>query len=77
MFLHLSVIWFGGGGKCTPPGIHTHPRPVADTHTLADTPRQTPRTRQTATAADGAHPTGMHSCFSLQTKVGINLVTHL
>ena len=30
-----------------------------------DTPGQTPRRHphQTATAADGTHPTGMHSCF--------------
>ena len=32
------------------------------TPSWADTPWQTPR-QQTATAADGTHPTGMHSCF--------------
>ena len=41
-----------------PPGKHTHP------------PRSTPRgkhtpPRETADAADGTHPTGMHSCFSI------------
>ena len=41
MLLHLSVILFTGGGRCTPP--------------WADTP-------ETATAADGTHPTGMPSC---------------
>ena len=50
-----------GGGVHTPPGQTSHPR--------ADTPPgQTPQTRQTppqqmATAADGTHPTGMHSCL--------------
>ena len=29
--------------------------------------RQTPPSQQTATAADGTHPTGMHSCL----KIGI------
>ena len=45
---------FCPGGRCTPPGqtpSWTHP----PTHTHSDTP-------QTATAADGMHPTGMHSC---------------
>ena len=32
----------------------------ADTHTPGQTPPG-----QTATAADGTHPTGMHSCWSL------------
>ena len=27
-------------------------------------PRQIPPPQQTATAADGTHPTGMHSCFN-------------
>ena len=31
--------------------------------------RQT-RPQQTATAADGRHPTGMHSCYCPQTKFG-------
>ena len=33
----------------------------ADTHLQADTP-QVDTPQQTATAADGTHPTGMHSC---------------
>ena len=36
-------------------------------HPLADTPRQTPPPpgRHTATAADGTHPTEMHSCLPI------------
>ena len=43
-------------------GVHS---PWADTPPRADTPllgRHPPR--QTATAADGTYPTGMHSCLS-------------
>ena len=55
MFLHLSVILFTGGAEPPPPGKE------------ADTPRTRgrhppPRPGEKATAADGTHPTGMHSC---------------
>ena len=51
MFLHVSVILFTlGSGRQTPPPADKHPR-------QADTPSP-----WTATAADGTHPTGMHSC---------------
>ena len=53
MFLHLSVILSTRGRGCladTPSGQTPPP-------SRADTPRQT------ATAADGTHPTGMHSCY--------------
>ena len=53
MFLHLSVILFKGGGAHTLLGRH----PPGQTHTLGDTPPP-----ETATAAKGTHPTGMHSC---------------
>ena len=50
--LHLSVILFhGGGGGCLPQCM------------LRSTPGQTPSPPQTVTAADGTHPTGIHSCF--------------
>ena len=51
MFLHLSVILSTGGGLSAPvhAGIHT---PLG---------RHPPE--QTATAADGTHPTGMYSCL--------------
>ena len=45
-FLHLSVILFTGGGVPYPPGRH----PLGRHH------------QETATAADGTHPTGMLSC---------------
>ena len=67
MFLHLSVILFTGGRGCLadthPLGRHTPPgrHPQSDTAPWADTPPR--QTRQTATAADGTHPTGMHSCL--------------
>ena len=56
MFLHLSVILFTGGGVClsacwdAPPREQTPPPPW----------EQIPP-EQTATVADGTHPTGMHS----------------
>ena len=54
----------------TPPGRHT---PQVET-LLADTPLK-PDTPPadiplTATAADGTHPTGMHSCFLIYLKIG-------
>ena len=53
-----------------PLGRHPHPRatPPGQTPTLnrhtpwTDSPRQMPPPQQMATAADGTHPTGMHSC---------------
>ena len=61
----------------TPPGMQTHPTcrqtqppqwqadtPPAGRHPPGQTaPEQTPP--EMATAADGTHPTGMHSCFYL------------
>ena len=61
--------------ETTPPQEQTPPSPRADTPPEADTPlEQTPPRsrhppgvdtppRDTATAADGTHPTGMHSCW--------------
>ena len=73
MFSQVSVC--PQGGRCTPLW-QTDPSwksdtPWADTPWQADTPlagrppwagRHPPQ--QTATAADGTHPTGMHSCLS-------------
>ena len=67
MFLHRSVILSTGGVsqhalRQTPPGRHparqTHP---GQAHTP---PGQTPPPQETATAADGTHRTGMHSCLT-------------
>ena len=82
MFLHLSVSHsvHRGGSASVHTGIppHTHPRsrhpPGADTPPPPRT-RHPPQSRlplpgaETATAADGTHPTGMHSCC--------NLVSHI
>ena len=60
-FLHLSVSNFvhSGGGVGVGVGVVSRPRPVGciPACTEADT------LQQTATAADGTHPTGMHSCW--------------
>ena len=58
MFLHLSVILFTGkGGVCqTPPGR----QPPRQTPPQGDIPPQ-----EMATAMDGTHPTGMHSCYEV------------
>ena len=64
MFLHVSVILTTGGGVWQAGTSHPHPR--ADTRPWAGTPspgRQTPPPG-TATATDGKHPTGMHSCYT-------------
>ena len=61
----LSVQWEGcpgpgqrgsAYGGCPGPG----PRGGVSQHALRQTPLQ-----QTATAADGTHPTGMHSCYQI------------
>ena len=58
MFLHVSdshsVPVHAGIQQ---PRADTSPPPWADTPLLPHPPQQT------ATAADGMHPTGMHSCF--------------
>ena len=57
MFLHLSVILSTGGG------VSQHA--LGQTPPWADTPhRADTNTPPTTTAADGTHPTGMHSRFS-------------
>ena len=74
MFSHLSVCQWGGLPKCMlgylpvsrhPPQEQTPPweqtTPGADTSPGSRQPPQ-----QTATAADGTHPTGMHSCSDLK-----------
>ena len=57
----------------TPPGSHPPPRQTPTSPGRHPPPRQTPPGRhplgrhpppqQTATAVDGTHPTGMHSCY--------------
>ena len=70
MFSQASVILFTGGVY---PSMHWGRHPVADAplgrHPQADTPLQTPLT---ATAADGMHPTGMHSCLFNTNMNGTN-----
>ena len=59
MFLHLSLILFTGGVHSpgqTPPQADTPPPP-------ADTPPGRRPPPGMTTAADGTHPTGMHSCL--------------
>ena len=76
MLLHLSVILFTGGGCLGPgprgrlegcpgefggsawAGVQAQARGGVSQHAL----RQTPPNQQTATASDGTHLTGMHSC---------------
>ena len=57
MSVHRGVP--GPGGLSAPGGVVPGPRGVGvPACTEAD-----PAPRETATAADGTHPTGMHSCF--------------
>ena len=74
----LSACWDTGPWEQTPPQADTPPG--ADTPRSwhphrADTPREhTPPPRETATAADGTHPTGMHSCFCSASAFSSNLL---
>ena len=72
MFLHLSVILSTGGMSASVhAGIHTHTpgQTPPDRHTPAqcywDTQCPVHAGIDMATAADGMHPTGMHSCLLL------------
>ena len=50
----------------TPPWVDTPPQTPPRQTPWVNTPGQTPDPPpETATAADGTHPTGMHSCYSL------------
>ena len=55
-------MYTGGGAVCA---CWDTPTPLGQTPPRQDThlPGQTPPPQQTATAADGTHPTGMHSCY--------------
>ena len=61
MFSQVSVIQLRGEvytpGQTPPPGRHRSPPP-------GQTPPQ-----QTATATDGTHPTGMHSCLAIDLPI--------
>ena len=70
MILHVSVILFTGAGGLArrhptwednphPPGRQTPQPRLPDNRPGRKTPSRT------ATAADGMHPTGMHSCYFL------------
>ena len=70
LFLHLSVILFAGGvpgqvpppRPTPPPWDQVHPPWTSYIPDLVHHPDQVnPPARQTATVADGTHPTGMHS----------------
>ena len=56
----------GGVSRPRPSGGLSRPRPRPRGCVLQHALRQTPPPpQQTATAADGTYPTGMHSCFKL------------
>ena len=69
MFSQASVILFTGGRGVSQHALGQTP-PLADNSPLADTTqadtRPLGRHPQTASAAHGTHPTGMHSCLSLK-----------
>ena len=68
MFLHLSVILFTGGSASVHTGTLPPPRegstPPGRKHPLSPRGGSTPP-RESAAAADGTHPTGMHSCHTV------------
>ena len=61
MFLQMSVILFTGG-VCLSACWDTSPRSRPPWEQTPPRSRPPPPREQTATAADGTHPTGMHSC---------------
>ena len=75
MFLHLSVILSTGGGSVSvhagmPPRDQAHP-PQVQTTPQDQAPPQHPPPRETAAAADGTHPIGMHSCSEINYAIFI------
>ena len=60
MFSQASVILFTGGGGGYP-SMDWGRHPTLGRHPRTDTASPPP----TATAVDGTHPTGMHSCFKI------------
>ena len=66
MFLHPSVSHSVHRGECLPQcmlGYTPRQTPPRQTPPRADIPLSRHPPQQTATAADGMHPTGMHSCL--------------
>ena len=71
MFLHLSVCPQGGSAS-----VHAGLPPPQSRHPPgADPPRSRPPPQQTATVADGTHPTGMHSCSTLRNSLSEKEIT--
>ena len=71
MFSQASVILFTGRGFVSQHALGQTP---PDRHSLVDTPRP-----PTVTAADGTHPTGMHSCCKCVQAASLckdKLITH-
>ena len=64
-FVHLSVILFTGGrrGVCLSACWDTTPQDQAPRSRRP--PPGADHPRKTAAAADGTHPTGMHSCYNI------------
>ena len=65
MFLHLSVILSMGGGVCLSACWDTTPTPRPGLPWSTHPPTPSPSREPTATFADGTHPTGMHSCYTI------------
>ena len=59
----------GGWGVYLGGGVQAHAQGGVSQHALRQTP-PTPTPQQTATAADGTHPTGMNSCWTSVLFVG-------
>ena len=85
LFTGRGVSASGFGGVClwVHGGVHPlgrppsrAPQPRADTPIGRDpsgqTPRQPPLSPETVTAADGMHPTGMHSCCGQITSLALD-----
>ena len=72
MFLHLSVCPQGGLPQCI---LGYHPPEQAPPSRSRPPLRSRPPPQQTATIADGTHPTGMHSCSTLRNSLSEKEIT--
>ena len=75
-----SGVWPGGVSRPTPRaevegsglgGLQAHTQGGLQTHTRGCPSMYSGRPPPTATAAGGKHPTGMHSCFIICSKLGV------
>ena len=74
--VHAGISPPPGGRHRGSASVHAGIPPPGQTPPGADTPRNRHTLKQTATVADGAHPTGIHSCVVRKTLQSLNVTTN-